>query len=63
MLLVAALGGGFAFNTGVGVLLALRNIPPLVARMNAEERLLNSEFGATYDSYRARTARLIPGVY
>ncbi len=62
-LLISALGWGLAFNTAVGVLLALANIPPLVARMNAEERLLSSEFGAAYDAYRAHTARLIPGVY
>lgn len=62
-LLITALGWGLAFNTAVGVLLALLNIPPLFARMNAEERLLSSEFGAAYDAYRAHTARLIPGVY
>jgi protein-S-isoprenylcysteine O-methyltransferase Ste14 len=62
-LLISALGWGLAFNTAVGVLLALLNIPPLLARMNAEERLLSSEFGAAYDAYRAHTARLIPGVY
>jgi protein-S-isoprenylcysteine O-methyltransferase Ste14 len=62
-LLICALGWGLAFNTAVGVLLALANIPPLVARMNAEERLLSSEFGAAYEIYRAHTARLIPGVY
>ncbi|MBM3578463.1 MAG: isoprenylcysteine carboxylmethyltransferase family protein [Alphaproteobacteria bacterium] len=62
-LLITALGWGLAFNTAVGVLLALLNIPPLIARMNAEERLLSSEFGAAYDAYRAHTARLIPGVY
>lgn len=62
-LLISAFGWGLAFNTAVGVLLALANIPPLVARMNAEERLLRSEFGVAYDAYRARTARLIPGVY
>jgi protein-S-isoprenylcysteine O-methyltransferase Ste14 len=62
-LLICALGWGLAFNTAVGVLLALANIPPLVARMNAEERLLSSEFGAAYEVYRAETARLIPGVY
>ncbi|MGE0195408.1 MAG: isoprenylcysteine carboxylmethyltransferase family protein, partial [Methylocystis sp.] len=62
-LLISAIGWGLAFNTVVGVLLALANLPPLVARMNAEERLLNSTFGAAYDDYRARTARLIPGVY
>jgi protein-S-isoprenylcysteine O-methyltransferase Ste14 len=63
VLLISALGWGLAFNTAVGVLLALLNIPPLVARMNAEERLLSSEFGGAYEAYRARTARLIPGVY
>jgi protein-S-isoprenylcysteine O-methyltransferase Ste14 len=62
-LLISALGWGLAFNTAAGVVLALANIPPLVARMNAEERLLSSEFGAAYEAYRARTARLIPGVY
>lgn len=62
-LLLSALGWGLAFDTWVGVLLALANIPPLVARMNAEERLLSSEFGGAYEEYRAQTARLIPGVY
>jgi protein-S-isoprenylcysteine O-methyltransferase Ste14 len=62
-LLISALGWGLAFNTAVGVVLALANIPPLVARMNAEERLLSSEFGAAYEIYRAHTARLIPGMY
>jgi protein-S-isoprenylcysteine O-methyltransferase Ste14 len=62
-LLISALGWGLAFNTAVGALLALANIPPLVARMNAEERLLSSQFGAAYEIYRAHTARLIPGVY
>lgn len=62
-LLISALGWGLAFNTAVGALLALANIPPLVARMNAEEHLLSWEFGAAYEIYRAHTARLIPGVY
>jgi protein-S-isoprenylcysteine O-methyltransferase Ste14 len=38
-------------------------IPPLVARMTAEERLLRSQFGSEYDAYCARTKRLIPGMY
>jgi protein-S-isoprenylcysteine O-methyltransferase Ste14 len=33
------------------------------ARIGAEERLLHTEFGAEYDAYRARTARLVPGLY
>jgi protein-S-isoprenylcysteine O-methyltransferase Ste14 len=62
-LLVNSLGWGLAFRSGVGVLLAALMIPPLLARIGAEERLLRTEFGAEYDSYRARTSRLIPGLY
>lgn len=62
-LLVNSLGWALAFRSGVGVLLTVLTIPPLVARMNAEERLLNMRFGEAYETYRARTRRLIPGVY
>jgi protein-S-isoprenylcysteine O-methyltransferase Ste14 len=62
-LLVMTLGWGLAFRAGVGVLLAALMLVPLVARMNAEERLLQSQFGAEYDAYRARTSRLVPGLY
>jgi len=62
-LLVNALGFGLAFRSGVGVLLAALTVLPLLARIEAEERLLHSEFGADYDAFRARTSRLIPGVY
>jgi protein-S-isoprenylcysteine O-methyltransferase Ste14 len=62
-LLVNSLGWGLAFRSAVGVLLAALMIPPLFARMRAEERLLRSQFGAEYDAYCARTSRLIPGLY
>ena len=62
-LLVYSLGWGLAFNAWVGVLLTLLTLPPLLARINAEERLLASEFGAEYEAYRARTWRLVRGVY
>ncbi|HUK58645.1 MAG TPA: isoprenylcysteine carboxylmethyltransferase family protein [Stellaceae bacterium] len=62
-LLVNALGWALAFRSGVGIVLAALNLPVVVARIGAEERLLASEFGAQYAAYRARTARLIPGVY
>jgi protein-S-isoprenylcysteine O-methyltransferase Ste14 len=38
-------------------------IPVLIARMNSEERLLQSQFGQQYDDYRSRTSRLIAGIY
>jgi protein-S-isoprenylcysteine O-methyltransferase Ste14 len=62
-LLVLSLGWALAFRSGLGVLLAALNIPPLVARMNSEERLLHAQFGQEYEAYRARTWRLLPGVY
>jgi protein-S-isoprenylcysteine O-methyltransferase Ste14 len=62
-LLVNSLGWALAFRSGVGVLLAALMILPLVARIQAEEALLRSEFGSEYDAYCRRTARLIPGLY
>lgn len=62
-LLVNALGWGLAFRSGVGVLLTALMIPPLLARIRAEERLLRTQFGAEYGAYCARTSRLIPGFY
>ena len=38
-------------------------IPPLLARIRAEERLLRAQFGEEYGAYCARTSRLIPGLY
>src|SRR5438874_2478501 len=49
-LLVMSLGWGLAFRTWVGVLLTALIVPPLVARIRAEERLLRTQFGAKYDA-------------
>jgi protein-S-isoprenylcysteine O-methyltransferase Ste14 len=62
-LLLNSLGWGLAFRSWIGVILTVATLVPLVARMNAEERLLRSQFGEEYDAYRARTSRLIPGLY
>lgn len=62
-LLVGTLGWGLGFRALAGVVLTALLIPPLIARMRAEEALLQSQFGAEYDTYRARTWRLIPGLY
>jgi protein-S-isoprenylcysteine O-methyltransferase Ste14 len=62
-LLVNSLGWGLTFRSAVGVLLTALIIPPLLARIRAEERLLRTQFGDEYDAYCARTARLMPGIY
>ncbi len=62
-LLINSLGWSLAFRSGVGVLLTALLIPPLLARIRAEEILLRTHFGVEYDAYRARTSRLIPGLY
>jgi protein-S-isoprenylcysteine O-methyltransferase Ste14 len=62
-LLVNSLGWALAFRSGVGVVLTALLIPPLVARIRAEERLLRSQFGGEYEVYRSHTSRLIPGIY
>jgi protein-S-isoprenylcysteine O-methyltransferase Ste14 len=62
-LLISSLGWSLAFRSGVGVLLTLLLIPPLMARIDAEENLLHSQFGDEYNLYRSHTWRLIPGIY
>jgi protein-S-isoprenylcysteine O-methyltransferase Ste14 len=62
-LLTSSLGWGLAFRSGVGVLITTLLLVPLLARIRAEEALLSSQFGAEYDAFRARTWRLVPGVY
>lgn len=62
-LLVSSLGWGLIFRSAVGVLLAALTVPPILARIRAEENLLRAHFGGEYETYRARTARLIPGLY
>ena len=62
-LLVNSLGWGLAFRSGVGVLFTALIIPPILARIRAEEKLLRIHFGDEYDAYCARTSRLIPGFY
>jgi protein-S-isoprenylcysteine O-methyltransferase Ste14 len=62
-LLGSSFGWALAFRSGVGVLLVALLIPPLIARIDAEERLLRTQFGGEYDAYRRRTSRLIPGIY
>ena len=62
-LLLTALGWAFGFRAGVGLLLLALLAPPLISRMNAEERLLGMQFGDEYRAYAQRTSRLLPGIY
>jgi protein-S-isoprenylcysteine O-methyltransferase Ste14 len=62
-LLISAVGWALAFRSGVGVLLTALLIPPLLARIHAEETLLRTQFGSEYDAYCSRTWRLIPGLF
>lgn len=62
-LLITMLGWALAFRSGVGLVLTALTIPPLLARIRAEETLLRTQFGSEYDGYCRRTSRLIPGLY
>ena len=62
-LFVLVLGWGLAFRSGVGVIIAVLMLIVVLARIDAEERLLSESFGAEYDAYRTRTWRLVPYVY
>jgi protein-S-isoprenylcysteine O-methyltransferase Ste14 len=62
-LLISSFGWALAFRSGVGLLLVAVLIPPLVARIRSEERMLRSEFGDQYAEYCAHTWRLVPGLY
>ena len=62
-LIVNALGWALAFRSIVGVLLTALTVPILLGRIRSEEAMLQSQFGAAYDGYRARTWRLVPGLY
>jgi protein-S-isoprenylcysteine O-methyltransferase Ste14 len=62
-LFINSLGWSLAFRSGVGVILTMLLIPPLLARISAEENLLHDQFGAEYNVYCSHTWRLIPGIY
>ena len=57
------LGWTLVFRSGLGLLLMPIAVWLGVARMDAEEALLASEFGEAYAAYRRRTWRLVPFLY
>jgi protein-S-isoprenylcysteine O-methyltransferase Ste14 len=62
-LLLYMAGYVLVFRCWLGLLLVAGMLAILVARMDAEEALLESEFGEEYASYRRRTWRLLPWAY
>ncbi len=62
-MLLYLIGFVLVFRCWVGLLLVAAVLAVLVARMDAEEALLESEFGEEYTSHRRRTWRLVPWVY
>jgi protein-S-isoprenylcysteine O-methyltransferase Ste14 len=61
--IINTLGWALAFRSGVGVILTVLHVPPIVARIRAEEAMLRMQFGAEFDAYCGHTYRLIPGLY
>ena len=62
-LFINSLGWSLAFRSGVGVILTLLLVPPLISRISAEENLLRAHFGPEYSAYCSHTWRLVPGIY
>jgi protein-S-isoprenylcysteine O-methyltransferase Ste14 len=62
-MLVIAVGWALAFRSGVGLVLAVLTVIPLIARIHSEEALLRAKFGGEYEVYCSRSWRLIPGLY
>jgi protein-S-isoprenylcysteine O-methyltransferase Ste14 len=62
-MMLGLVGWALAFRSSAGLLAAVLGMPLLVERIDSEEALLGSQFGAVYDEYRRRTWRLVPGLY
>lgn len=63
-MILNSLGWSLAFRSVVGALITALLIPPIIARIYAEEALLSSQFGAEYDAFQEKTKwRLISGLW
>ncbi|MEP9379322.1 isoprenylcysteine carboxylmethyltransferase family protein [Aquabacter sp. CN5-332] len=62
-MIILSAGWALAFRSGVGLLITAAMLIPILARIHAEEAMLSAQFGSAYEAYRARTWRLIPGLY
>jgi protein-S-isoprenylcysteine O-methyltransferase len=62
--LMALIGLGLAIGNTVSLLaIVLLTVPVFLRRIQVEERVLAEAFGARWEAYRARTWRLLPGLY
>jgi protein-S-isoprenylcysteine O-methyltransferase len=62
--LMALIGLGLAIGNTVSLaVIVLLTVPVFLHRIQVEERVLADAFGARWDAYRARTWRLLPGLY
>jgi protein-S-isoprenylcysteine O-methyltransferase Ste14 len=57
--------GGFtlAFRSWLGLVATLAWVPAVVARVEAEERILRERWGERYERYLERSWRFFPGLY
>lgn len=60
---VSSLGWVLVFRSLAGILLTVLLMPPLIARIRAEEALLHDQFGDEYARYCEKTWRMVPGLY
>lgn len=62
-LLLQMVGFALAFRSWLGLVAALVMVVPVVARVEAEERLLSERWGERYEKYLKRSWRFFPGLY
>jgi protein-S-isoprenylcysteine O-methyltransferase Ste14 len=62
-LLVAILGTALTLGTLASYLGVAAGLVSLLIRVEIEERMMASEFGATHEAYRRRTRKLVPFVW
>ena len=62
--LLLTLGVVLGYSSLIGLIsIPLLLLPGLAYRINVEERLLQEQFGEEYTVYKARTKKLIPGIW
>jgi protein-S-isoprenylcysteine O-methyltransferase Ste14 len=62
-MMLGLVGWALVFRSSIGLIVAGLGMPLLAERMESEEALLASHFGAEYADYRRRTWRLVPLLY